>query len=816
MIKNRLLGFALVFGLGLLAACDTAEERAEKHYQTALEHLENGDFDRAAVEFRNVFKLNGSHKEARLTYARMQREQGEASEAYGQYLRLVEQYPDNLEGRQALADMALKTGDWDEVERHGRAAVEIAPEDPQARSVLVALNYRQASIDKDKAAETAAFNSAQLLLAQNPGLIGAHQVIIDKSIQDQNWPAARDALDAALRTSPEFTALYTLRLSVLHQMGDTAGVEAQMLDMVSLFPNDQNVDSLLLNWYLSNANFAAAEAFLRSKVDPDANSPNSRIRLIRFLNDYRSSGAALAELDIALKNSGPHDTAYRSLRAIFAYESGNPEAAIAELQDVLVNADASLETNNIKTTLARMLNTIGSVEQAQALTEEVMASDPRHVGAIKLKAAWLIDDDHPGDAISLLRTALGESPRDAQLMTLLASAHERDGNRDLMAEMLALAVEASGAAPEESLRYATFLASKDQGLNAESVLINALQSQPNNIELLATLGALYIDLQDWGRAQGVIDRLDDFGDSTFNLTQSLTARLLAGQGNEEALLSFLEISAQDEESGQAAEISLIRSYLGQGEISTALTRVEKALQKAPDDPNLRFVRGAVLIMDNRLDEAETVFRGVLQDGSEAEQAWLALYRLKVIEGETDEANQILEDALAALPDSINLQWVKASALERGGDVEGAITIYEALYSQNSHLPILANNLASLLSTYREDSESLERAHTIARRLRDTDVPAFQDTYGWIAYRRGDFDDALVHLEPAAQKLPDNPIVQYHLAATYAALNRNNEALQIFELAIELAPSAPLIKTIESEIARLTSEQDTVSTTRSDN
>lgn len=816
MLRNSLLRLTLIIGVGLLAACDTAEERAEKHFQTALEHLENDDIERATIEFRNVFKLNGTHKEARLAFARMQRERGATPEAYGQYLRLVEQYPDNLEGRQALADMALQNGDWDEVERHGRAAAEIAPDDMQARAILAALEYRAATNDQNSAAQVAAFESAQSLLAEDPDLISAHQVVIDKLIQDRDWPAAVDALDAALQAAPDFTTLYTMRLAVLAEMDDTDSIEAQMLEMTKRFPDDPNVDALLLNWYLTSKDFAAAEAYMRSEIEPDADSPDSHIRLIRFLNDYRSPEAALAELDAALTTSGPHDTAYRALRAVFTYESGNPKAAIAELQDVLASAEPSAETDNIKTTLARMLNTTGNTDQAKALVEEVMASDARHVGAIKLKAGWLIEDDNPGDAIALLRVALGESPQDAQLMTLLASAHEREGNRALMAEMLSLAVEASGAAPAESLRYAAFLASNDQGLNAEAVLINALRVQPDNIELLATLGTLYIDLQDWGRAQEVIERLDDFGDATASLTHNLTARLLAGQGNEESLLSFLETLTQDEQSGLPAEIGLIRSHVTRGEIETALNRVENALKQAPNNPTLRFVRGSVLAMDNRLDEAETIFREILQDQPETEQAWLALYRLKIIQGEAEAADRVLRDALAALPGNLNLLWIEASVMEREGDIEGAIDIYEKLYAQNSEISLFANNLASLLNMYRNDAESLDRAYTIARRLRGSDIPAFQDTYGWIAYRRGDFDDALAHLEPAAEGLPEDPRVHYHLGATYAAMNRTAEALEAFKAAIELTPSTPLLETIESAIARLVTEPETVPTTDTDN
>ena len=89
--------------------------------------------DRALVEFRNVFKLNGTHREARLRYAEAERARGNIREAYGQYLRLVEQYPDSLPGQRALAELSLQVNDWEAARRHGEAAAELAPGDPWCR-----------------------------------------------------------------------------------------------------------------------------------------------------------------------------------------------------------------------------------------------------------------------------------------------------------------------------------------------------------------------------------------------------------------------------------------------------------------------------------------------------------------------------------------------------------------------------------------------------------------------------------------------------------------------------------------------------------
>ena len=127
----------------------------------------------------------------------------------------------------------------------------------------------------------------------------------------------------------------------------------------------------------------------------------------------------------------------------------------------------------------------------------------------------------------------------------------------------------------------------------------------------------------------------------------------------------------------------------------------------------------------------------------------------------------LAEGLEVLPEGLNLLWAQASFLEQRGEYEAAIAIYEIMYERAPEQPVIANNLASLISTYRDDPESLERAYAVARRLRGADFGPFQDTYGWIAYRRGEYQDALDHLEPAAAALADDPLVQFHLGMTYA-------------------------------------------------
>lgn len=792
----------------LLAGCESAEERAQGYYERGMALLAEGDVDRALLEFRNVFKLNETHRDARLAYARAQEGRGNLREAYGQYLRLVEQYPEDLEGRRALVQLASNLNNWEEVERHVSAAETLAPEDPVIQSVRAGLDYRNALRNQDTGTAALAVKVSETLLSDNPDLPTARRVVIDDLLRRQEWNNALTVIDTGLAGTPGEPELLRLRLGVLEQLGRNDDIIAQLKEMVADFP-DEGLHRVLVNRYMAEGRLDQAEAYLRERVAWEgADGSEARMELIAFLTQNVGRDAGIAEIDRILRESSDRTALFRSVKAGLEFDAGRREEAIAEIESILKDTEPSEETDRIKVALARMLIATGNSVGARARVEEVLARDPGQVEAIKLKAGWLIEDDQPGDALVELRKGLDQAPRDAVLLTLMAQAHERAGNRDLMGEMLALATEASGSAPAESLRYAAFLVEDEKLLPAEDVLQDALRLQNASPLLLGALGDLYVRMKDWPRAQAVIDRLGRLGtDEGAVLVNELTARKLAAQNQAEELESFLAGLAEGE-SGLQAAASILRLRLARGDIDGALAYARDLLSNDPGNPTLRFLDAGVLIAAGRQQEAAGILQDLLAENPENERAWLALYRVRRSGGDEDAAARVLSDAQAALPDSANLKWIEASAAELRGDIDRAIDIYEELYAANSSSVVVANNLASLISNYREGDENLERAYEIARRLRGTDIPAFQDTYGWIAFRLGNLEEALEYLEPAARALPEGvPEVQYHLAETYAALGRESEALEMYTRAAEMIaaggrPRPSYMDRVEAEIARL--------------
>ncbi|MDG4649604.1 tetratricopeptide repeat protein [Roseibacterium sp. SDUM158017] len=813
MFRSTATRLILVCGVALLlAACQSGEERAEEHYQNALRLIEEGDFDRASVEFRNVFENNGQHREARARFAQMLRDTGDFQRSYSQYLRLAEQYPDDLPARIALAEMAIATQNWEEARRHGERAIELAPGDPALSVISMNLSYADAIEAEDEPTRRAVADDARALLDETPQNMLLRAIVIDSALRDGEFERVLSEIGIALAQSPDDRRLHNTRLAVLAQLERADELEQQLRDMIARFPNDSELPGTLLRFYVARGEQNAAREFLRefaATAEEPEQQRDAKTALVQLVLQQEGPEAALEQIDTILAGiEDPADAAaFRALRAGIRFDQGERDAGIAEMEATLAGELPVEVDGRLRVALARMLMATGNQVGARALVEEVLAADAGQIDALKMKAAWLIEEDQTREAITLLRTALDNSPDDVQALTLTAQAHARNGDRNLAREFLALAVEASNAAPDISIRYADLLASEERYLPAEEVLISALRLAPGNLQLLSSLGELYIAMEDWGRAEQVEETLrrQETAEAT-RIAAGLQASRLAAQGDMEDAVAFLEqLASQGGGQDLAAEIAVVRARLATGDTDGALTYLDSLLADNPEDFTLRFVQATVWSGIGRYAEAAAAYRALLEERPDVEQLWIGLIRTLYGQGDIEGAEAALEDGLAALPEGLNLLWAQASFRERQGDYEGAIALYEMMYERAPNQPVIANNLASLISTYRTDAENLERAYTIARRLRGSDFAPFQDTYGWIAYRQGDYQEALDHLEPAAAALAEDPLVQFHLGMTYAALERNGEALEQLRRAVELAgpeDAREQFDTARAEIDRL--------------
>lgn len=787
-----------------LAGCESAEDKAERFYQAGLTLLEQGDKDRAAIELRNVFDHDGFHKEARMLYAGLVLELGRSQEAYGQYLRLIEQYPDTVEARVALAKLAIAQNNWPEVERHGAAAIALAPDQPEVKSIDLAIQYRKAAIDRDAAKRAEIAAQAEAVLAETrsadtPDDDGLVRVVIDNYIQSDEPAKALGAVNAALERAPVAEDLNLIKVRLLAQTEDIEGTGAHLKNMVEMFPDNVKIKQTMIRWYMSQGDLAGAEAFLRTQAGDDTAPVEGHVAVVQMLQATQGADSARAELTrLQMANAGTENGRfYAGMLASMDFQSGERDKAIADIRAAVDASEQGAQKLRLQVMLAQMLLNTGAEADAHALIDTVLENDASNIPALRMRAARLIDEDKPGEAIVALRSALDQNPRDAATLTLMARAHERDGDTDLVGERLALAMEASGNAVPETLRYAQFLIGQGRQQVAITVLEDARRRTPRNVQLLAALANMYLRSNDWPQARTLALEINRLGTpEAQRASTELEARILQGENRTDDSLALLQEQLGDSSDASANEQvraigMIVQTQIRSGKTNAARTTLNEALAEHPENPDLQLLSAVLFAVEGEFDQSEAIYRTLLGRFPGNELPVRMLVNMLNGTGRPDEAKKVLDTALDTMPDRLSLLWMKASYLENDGDYDAAIAIYEKLYEANSGIPVLANNLASLITTHRDDPESLTRAANIVRRLRDTKVPAFQDTYGWIAYRRENYDEALEYLEPAAQALISDPLVQYHLGMTYVALGRIEEAKAQLEKTLEMAGDSPL-------------------------
>jgi len=198
--------------------------------------------------------------------------------------------------------------------------------------------------------------------------------------------------------------------------------------------------------------------------------------------------------------------------------------------------------------------------------------------------------------------------------------------------------------------------------------------------------------------------------------------------------------------------------------------------------------GSTQLVRNAPDQALSSFKAAIDQQPKREVGYTALANLYIRQNDQAEALKVIQVGLREQPESFALRLALAGLFELKGDYDAAITEYEQLLKQQPGSLVVANNLASLLSDYRTDKASLDRAYTIAAGLRKAQVPQFKDTLGWVHHQRGEHKAALPLLEEAATELPNIALVRYHLGVTYVAVGDNAKASEQLKKALELAAS----------------------------
>lgn len=302
---------------------------------------------------------------------------------------------------------------------------------------------------------------------------------------------------------------------------------------------------------------------------------------------------------------------------------------------------------------------------------------------------------------------------------------------------------------------------------------------------------------------GEYDRLGDLESAAAVLARgpqdehvyALRASLLARAENKAALRALYD------ELGRGGSRPDPQRRLLLGQVAEFLELYDEALawyRGVPGGPQ-RWPAGLrianVLHELGRGDEAFAALSALQADATAPEDARRDAYLLEAALHAEDERLDAEMDAfargLAAYPDEPELLYARALAWERRDDIPRAEADLRRVLIADpdsvAALNALGYTLADRTTRYREALELIDRA-----RAAEPDNAAIIDSYGWVLYRLGRLDEALVELRRAFTLQKDAEIAA-HLGEVLWVMGRRDEAKRYFDQARELDPDNRALK-----------------------
>ncbi|MBT1515621.1 tetratricopeptide repeat protein [Bradyrhizobium sp. SRL28] len=698
--------------------------------------------------------------------------------------RIVELDPNDLNARLRLARIMVGGGAAEAALR----VVDAANEGDKPNAELHALRAIILLRTNDNAG---AIREAQRAYEIDPANVDAISLIASKKAADGDLDGALKLLDSVPAGSKDETRITLQTIDAYARKKDLAKAEELLRKLIAQNPQEGTYRAQLLQFLLAQRKFVEAEKEFRARAEANPTDSKIGLDLVRFLAATKGADAGRAELEARIK-AGGDDFDYQIALAEMNFGQNRADDAMQVLQKLTTTAATPDKKLAAQVKLAEVYIAKNDKAAAEPLIADILSKDRRNSGALRLRAALGIDKAQFDSAISDLREALNDQPKSVELLSLMAVAYERSGKAELADRQYADALKSSNSNPDVVLRYVAFLQRKGDAPRAEEILTEAANRSSGNLQIWSSLAQVRLSRQDWSGALAIADAIGRVDEGRLAAEQ-IRAAAFAGQNKIEESVAALEAAHKAAPDASQPVLALASAYVKQGKPDKAAALLQTMSNKFPGNAQLLVFLGQAKLAEKKNDEALQSFKKAVEQQPKEPAGYTALTELYVQSKDYDAADKVLKAGLAELPGNVAFRLSLAGVQIQRGNNDAAISQYEAILQDQPNSMVAINNLVSLLLDNRSDKPSLERAFELSEKLKSSNVPQFQDTFGWAQYKRGDFKGAIATLEPAAASMPNLAAVHYHLGLSYVAAGQTEKAAERFKTAFSLEPDGTPLK-----------------------
>jgi tetratricopeptide (TPR) repeat protein len=493
------------------------------------------------------------------------------------------------------------------------------------------------------------------------------------------------------------------------------------------------------------------------KIEPDNVDDHLLLgRLYRFDND---SQRAEAELKTAVKLDPNSEEAITTLAMLYTDE-GDTAKALQVLSSVPDAGRSAKLYSALGATYEQRKDYKGAIDAYQ----HAIQLDRDNLDAIRGLAENYLNDGQIEKALDQYKVIADANPEDAQTFLRMSEIYRRQGKYD---EALDSLKKAQAMVPDAlEVPYNIAVVYEAQGRNDDAIKIlqdllkktekpdnNYSQADRNNRGIFVErLGMVYRDEENYPAAVEAFRKMIPLGD----------------------------------DNAKTAYQEIIDTYRDAKEWPQATAVAKEAVQKMPDDRELRMVLDAQLADTGDPEKPLADVRSLLNGKSDDRDVYVRLAIMYTRLKRWSDAESALDKAellSTKAEDKEYVEFLRGSTYEREKKYDQAEAEFKKVLASNPQSPATLNYLGYMNADRGVD---LDQSLDLIKQAVSLDPTngAYLDSLGWAYFKLGKYDLAEDNLNKASLRMASDPTVQDHLGDLFQKTGRLKQAAAHWERAVE--------------------------------
>jgi len=738
-----------------LLACGGADERKEKYLEKGKAYLEEKNYDKAKVEFKNVLQIDPKYAEAYFYMGQLEETKKDFLKAIGNYKKAIELNPKHINAKIKLATIYVIVGTNDYIKQARALLDEVKTIDQnhsEAAFVMATIEYKKGSVD------TAISKMAQVI-DEDRHLVRGIAMLSNIYVSKGRDAEAIALLKKGIADNVNEIYLRINLSQILIKNDDLAGAEAELINATNKEPEAYSLQVMLAKFYASTKQLNKAEKILRKGIEQDSEDAQRYLMLAQFL----ASRVDVLDSENELKKMIEHKPEMFELKfaLVKLYQStGKIDKAKDVLSGIVEAKTYDVDGIKAKNQLAQILLEEGDVAGAKAYVDEILEDHPNENDALLILSKLAMTNMDSTTAINGLRTVVKNDPKNAEAALLLAQAYEQNKESGLAENELKRSIEVNPVDEKTHINYARFLASKGRMDEAVVVIDRALTYFKDSYDLMEVKLKIISSQGKESEAVALLDIMEHTDATKADVNIIRGNYYLSKKNTVEAIEQYEKAYEKSKDKYKALEL-IVKAYLRNKQPEKAIERLQALLDENSSNAIAHQLLANIYLTQKKIKEARIQFKLASKAAKKWLLPYLSLAKTYLAENDFVQAELVYKDALVNVSNKIPVFMQLASIYERQENYTKAMSTYQQVIDLSANNMVAKNNYASLLLDHGSDAE-LSKVLELINGFEKIQQPAFQDTLAWAYAKSGDNTKAVEILKPLVDKAPEVAIFRYHL------------------------------------------------------